>query len=281
MLPQQRKNHLRRAFSFTVGSGNATPDHAEAPEDQVWWLAGVVHRIHCVSTADVDEDRVASRAQDAVRILLIIAAAAVPLSRPPKNDPALVDAVAVLESQVRPQKLDFWVRNPDYFADELINEYEQRGDAAFLHLASAIIDSDEPEVRCYPMIRFLFGAYEPLDDALAVLRSAHLVVRRKRGSAGRVQQHDYFLTRAGRDIADRILRDAPEFAYFVERTRAVASFAEGHRGSQLKERQYRQEEYRLTVIGDRIASIAPRVRARLRYHLDRLLRQSNRAASPR
>jgi hypothetical protein len=234
-----------------------------------------------VSTADVDEDRVASRAQDAVRVLLIIAAAAVPLPRPPGNDPALADAVAVLESQVRLQKLDFWVRNPDYFADELINEYEQNGDDAFLHQASVIIGSDEPEVRCYPMIRFLFGAYEPLDDALAVLRSAHLVVRRKRGSAGRVSQHDYYLTRAGRDTADRILRDAPEFAYFVERTRAVAAFAEGHRGSQLKERQYRQEEYRLTAIGDRIVSIAPRVRARLRRHLDRLLPQSSRAAGPR
>jgi hypothetical protein len=205
-----------------------------------------------------------------VRILLIIAAAAVPIERADVHDPALADAVAVLESQVRLQKLDFWVRNPDFFADELLNEYERCGDIELLHQAEAILDSDEPEVRRYPMIRFLFGAYEPLDDALAVLRSAHLVVRRKRGSAGRVHQHDYYLTRAGRDAADRLLHDAPAFSYFVERTRAVAAFAEGYRGTQLKDRQYLQTEYRETQIGNRIAAISSRVRARLRRYYERL-----------
>jgi hypothetical protein len=215
-----------------------------------------------VSTSGLDSDQVTSREQDAVRILLIIAAAAAPLPRPPNDDPALVDAVAVLESQVRLQKLDFWVRNPDFFANELLNEYEQCGDVELLRQAEAILDSDEPEVRRYPMIRFLFGAYEPLDDALAVLRSAHLVVRRKRGTASRVQQHDYYLTRSGREVADRILRDAPAFAYFVDRTQAVAALVDGYRGTQLKDRQYQQSEYRDTVIGNRISAIAPRVRAR-------------------
>jgi hypothetical protein len=234
-----------------------------------------------VSTANVNGGQVTSRAQDAVRILLIIAAAATPLPRPPRDDPALSDAVAVLESQVRLQKLDFWVRNPDFFANELLDEYERCGDPALLEQASAILDSDEPEVRRYPMLRFLFGAYEPLDDALAVLRSAHLVVRRKRGRAGKVQQHDYYLTQTGRDTADRILRDAPAFAYFVERTRAVATLADGYRGTQLKDRQYQQEEYRDTVIGARIATIAPRVRARLGRHLDRLRPQDEQPAGAR
>jgi hypothetical protein len=224
---------------------------------------------------------VASRAQDAVRILLIIAAAAVPLRRPPRDDPALVDAVALLESQVRLQKLDFWVRNPDFFANELLDEYERCGDPALLEQASAILDSEEPEVRRYPMIRFLFGAYEPLDDALAVLRSAHLVVRRKRGTGDKVQQHDYYLTRVGRDTADRIVRAAPAFAYFADRTRAVARLADGYRGTQLKDRQYQQDEYRQTVIGARIATIAPRVRARLRPYLDQPLTQGEQPAGAR
>jgi hypothetical protein len=97
-----------------------------------------------VSTSGLERDHVTSREQDAGRILLIIAAAAVPLPRPPNDDPALADAVAVLESQVRPQKLDFWVRNPDFFANELLNEYEQRGDVELLRRAEAILDSDEP-----------------------------------------------------------------------------------------------------------------------------------------
>ncbi len=234
--------------------------------------------MHPVSTTDVDGDHVTSREQDAIRILLIIASAAVPLPQPPNDDPALADAVAVLESQVRLQKLDFWVRNPDFFADELLNEFEWCGDIDLLHQAEAILESEEPEVRRYPMMRFLFGAYEPLDDALAVLRSAHLVVRRKRGSADRVQQHDYYLTRPGRETADCILRDAPAFAYFVDRTRAVAALADGHRGTHLKDRQYQQGEYRDTAIGARIATIAPRVRARLRQYLDRPRHQNERPA---
>jgi hypothetical protein len=205
-----------------------------------------------------------SRAQDAVRILLIISAAAKPLPSP-VADPALADAVAVLESQVLLQKLDFWVRNPDFLADELLNEYEEGGDFAFLELAGDILASDEPQVRRYPMMRFLFGAYEPLDDALAVLRSAHLVVRRKRGTVGgRVQRHDYYLTRAGRSAAERILHDVPEFRYFVDRTGLVARLAAGYRGSKLKERQYQQDEYRNAVIGDRITTITPRVQERWR-----------------
>jgi hypothetical protein len=208
--------------------------------------------------------RVTSRGQDAVRILLIISATATPIP-PPAVEPALADVVAVLESQVLLQKLDFWVRNPDFLADELLNEYERGGGTEFLELAGDILASDEPEVRRYPMVRFLFGAYEPLDDALAVLRSAHLVVRRKRGTAGgRVQRHDYYLTRAGRSAADRIVREVPEFGYFVDRTRLVARLATGYRGSRLKERQYQQDEYRDAVIGDRIATIALRVQERWR-----------------
>ncbi|MFI5845687.1 hypothetical protein ACIA8K_38890 [Catenuloplanes sp. NPDC051500] len=217
-------------------------------------------------TTSAVDFRATSRAQDAVRILLIIAAAAEPLDHPPPDDPAINDAVAVLESQVRLQKLDFWVRNPDFLANELLEEYERGGDAMLLDQAADILESDEPDVRLYPMMRFLFGAYEPLDDALAILRSGNLVVRRKRGSAGRVSRHDYYLTRSGRDTADRIVRDAPVFAYFVHRTRLVARFSDGYRGTHLKDRQYQQDEYRNTVIGDHIATIAPRVRARLREH---------------
>jgi len=232
-----------------------------------------------VSMTAVDGDHVTSRAQDAVRILLIIAAAAEPLPRPPDLDPALADAVAVLESQVRLQKLDFWVRNPDYLADELLNEYERHGEIELLERAAIIVNSDEPEVRRYPMIRFLFGAYEPLDDALAVLRSANLVVRRKRGVPGRVQQHDYYLTRVGHDTAGRILQHAPIFAHFVERARMVARLADGYGGTQLKKRQYQQVEYRDTAIGEHIGTIAPRVRERLGQHLDRLRRRDEPSAA--
>jgi hypothetical protein len=55
--------------------------------------------------------------------------------------------------QARLQALDFWMRNPDYFADELLNEVDSgRMDSIGIDLALGILDSDEPDLRRYPMV---------------------------------------------------------------------------------------------------------------------------------
>jgi hypothetical protein len=138
-----------------------------------------------------------------VRLLLLIDGACESVGDAELADPGLAEAVGVVPTQVRLQKLDFWLRNPDYLADELLTEYEKSGEAPLLRLAGRILDSEEPEVRRCPMLRHHFGAYEPLDDALAVLRSAGLVARRRRGTVNRVRQHDYFLLEPGRAVALR------------------------------------------------------------------------------
>jgi hypothetical protein len=102
-----------------------------------------------------------SREQDAVRILLIISATATPLTATPADDPVLAGAIGVVETEVKLQKIDFWVRNPDYLAAALLQDYESSREPYLLELAGLILDSEEPEVRRYPMLRHLFGAYEP------------------------------------------------------------------------------------------------------------------------
>ncbi len=171
--------------------------------------------------------------------------------------------MGVVRTQVRLQKLDFWLRNPDYLADELLTKYEASAEARLLELAGQILDSEEPEVRRYPMLRHHFGAYEPLDDALAVLRSAGLVARRRRGTVDRVRQHDYFLLTAGRTVAREVIRQAPAFQYYVDRVGLVLDLADGRGGSQLKKQQYLQREYAAAARGDRIGSVSVRARARL------------------
>src|SRR4051794_16842847 len=107
-----------------------------------------------------------TRMQDAVRILMLINRAAEPLTAPPDGDEALATAIGLVRTQVRLQKLDFWVRNPDYLANELLSDYENGDhDVALLGIAGDILDSEEPELRRYPMLRYLFGAYEDLEDA--------------------------------------------------------------------------------------------------------------------
>ncbi|MCI2416060.1 hypothetical protein MOQ72_01370 [Saccharopolyspora sp. K220] len=204
-----------------------------------------------------------SREQDAVRILLLIDGAADPLPAPIAEDSALVDAVGVVTGQLRLQKLDFWLRSPDFLADELLNDYERTCEPRLLELAGQILDSEEPEVRRYPMLRHHFGAYEPLDDALAVLRSAGLIVRRRRGRLGHTMRHDYYLLARGREVARTVIAQAPAFRYYVERVQLVLDLADGRGGNQLKNRQYLQIEYATAARGTRIASITDRARGRL------------------
>jgi hypothetical protein len=211
---------------------------------------------------EVADGRTTSVYQDSVRLLLLLAEAAEPLPTPPP-EPAPPDAVAVLHSQVLLQKLDFWLRNPDYLADELISRFESEGNWEDLELARQILESDEPEVRSYQMLRYLFGAYEPLDEALSVLRTPGLVIRRKRGVPGHTTQHDYYLTAAGRRATQTIVESVPELEYYVERARLVADLASGRRGSALRDIQYLQPEYADAEIGAHIAGIADRVRRRL------------------
>jgi hypothetical protein len=63
--------------------------------------------------------------QDAVCILMLIDNAVESVTETDiADDAALETAVGVVRTQVRLQKLDFWVRNPDYLANELLNDFE-------------------------------------------------------------------------------------------------------------------------------------------------------------
>lgn len=209
--------------------------------------------------------RPTTRMQDAVRLLALIDQASEPVTPSEvASDEALQTAIGVVRSQVRLQKLDFWVRNPDYLANELLNDYESGDqDPSLLGIASDILDSEEPELRRYPMLRYMFGAYEDLEDALAVLRQADLVVRRRKGRPDRVVRTDYFLLQEGRDTMSRIHQEFPDLTWYSARSALVVKLAEGHGATELKDRQYIVDEYLNTPQGARIPSIAERARKRL------------------
>ena len=205
------------------------------------------------------------RYAEAIRILLLVAAVADPLDAAGRAA-APPNAVAVLRSESRLQKLDFWLRNPDYLADELLNDYERSGEQILLDLAGEILDADEPEVCAIPMIRYLFGAFERLDRALSMLAAPRLVVAVARRSAGgNVVQDSYFLTEKGRDVAGEATRLFPELAWYTQRALLVRALAEatGHTGLALRRRQYLQRDYAETPLGELIPSIADRTRERL------------------
>ena len=198
--------------------------------------------------------------QSAVRLLACIVAG----GRDPEPGKWDGDVVAILDGQARLQALDFWMRYPDYLANELLNTYEDNGREELLETAKRIFDDREPDLRHLPMIRYHFGAYEPLDNALAILRAADLIRIRRIGKPGHVQRHLYLLTQRGRDAMGSLAEAAPELSWYRDRARLVAEIAGGQGGAALKERQYLQKEYAATDLSQPIRSISTRVLERLR-----------------
>ncbi|WP_223884569.1 hypothetical protein [Micromonospora craniellae] len=201
---------------------------------------------------------------DAVRLLLLLDAAVQPV---PQDRVRLAPetAVGVLNTQTLLQKLDFWLRYPDYLADELLNEFERSREPVLLEFAGRILESEEPELRAIPMLRYKFGAYEPLDMAMSILATSGLVVVRSTRTETRVREHHYYLTQRGRDTARSAVTDFPQLGWYGQRTKLVVALAQGTgmSGTALRRRQYLQRDYAGTGIGEEFASIADRARLRL------------------
>jgi len=173
-------------------------------------------------------------------------------------------ALSEMRSQLRLQALDFWLRNPDYLADELLNEYERTQDASLVEEARKILDSREPKIRRLPMTKYRFGAYEPLDDVLAPLVTYGLVSHSASAGPAKVREHDYWFMQSGEEFALQLLGAAGDiFGWYVERAQLIARVAGTDAGGRLKERQYQQEEYAETPNTRLIEPITQRVRARL------------------
>lgn len=183
---------------------------------------------------------------------------------PPDPD----DVARVVRSEVRLHALDFWLRNPDYLADELLNEVDTGNlDVSYAAAAAVLLSDPEPTLRRYPMHRWLFGAYEPLDDAAAILETAGLLrisrTARSGHHPGKVGRTQFFLTAQGLTAATDLESRETVFAWYPRQIELVMAVARDEPGSRLKERQYKQAEYAGTELGSRIAPITERVRRRL------------------
>ncbi|EXI80475.1 MAG: hypothetical protein AW10_01805 [Candidatus Accumulibacter appositus] len=196
--------------------------------------------------------------RDAIRILFILNAGGVPLT-----DPDDATVAKIFKGEARLHAFDFWMRNPDYLASELLDAYETTSDIRYRQAAEAIFESDEPDLRRVPMIRYLFGAYERLDDALSLLRSRDLV--RITGIKGKLKVHetDFILTVRGVDVCSTAVAQEPVLEWYARRSTLVAEVAGARGGGALKEKQYEQATYAQTQLGGIIPPIGPEVQRRL------------------
>ncbi|AMM31957.1 hypothetical protein SA2016_1277 [Sinomonas atrocyanea] len=200
-----------------------------------------------------------TRTQHAIRLLVLMdrTGEAVADADPPS-------AVKAVRSELRLQAMDFWMRNPDYLADELISAVASGAlGTEMLTIARSLLNDPEPDLHYYPMPRWFYGAYEAIDDAMALLETYGLATFRRSGEPGaKSHRNQMFLTPAGEQAVVELTTD-PVLGWYARQADLVAKVAGDTVGSKLKERQYEQATYAGTELGLDIAPIAEHVRKRL------------------
>jgi hypothetical protein len=198
--------------------------------------------------------------QVAARLLVIMDVLGTPV---PASFP-VPDAVKCVESLTRLMKADFWLRNPDYLADELLSELEAGRQPAETIFPNVIrmLGGKEPSLHRYPMAKFLYGAYERPDNALAILKSMDLMTHRRVAEYGARSRRDYYLLARGMEAVAKIRAAIPEVGWYYQQASAVALLAYSATGGWMRDRQYDQREYRTAPIGSLIEPITDRVRVR-------------------
>ncbi|WP_300535593.1 hypothetical protein [Sphingosinicella sp.] len=194
--------------------------------------------------------------RDALRLLFILRYGGEEVGSPAP----VPEAVRIVSSQKRLQKMDFWVRNPDHLAYALLDSYEIDGHVTWLKSAKDILDTEEPEIRRDAMAKYLWGAYEPIDTGLAPLVSYGLVQTSRHPQTRR---RSFFLLHRGAEVADQMAGELEEARWYVDRARLVGKLCAGRTGEDLARMQYQRPEYANAPNGETIASIAVEVRARL------------------
>ena len=181
---------------------------------------------------------------------------------------AVPDAARVVRSLSRLAKLDFWLRNPDYLADELLNDVANKTVAAeeALPHVERMLQGSAPTLHLYPMQRYKYGAWELPDNAVAVLK-AHGLVATKRAkemdaAAASKSRRDYYILGAGQAALARMRQEVDQLDWYDAQADAINLLNVGGTGAAAKNRQYEQPEYAATPVGATIAPILERVRER-------------------
>ncbi|MDQ5822767.1 MAG: hypothetical protein M3441_00970 [Chloroflexota bacterium] len=169
-----------------------------------------------------------------------------------------------VESELKMQKADFWLRYPDYFASALLRECEpgkrlEAKAAEIKDIIREIFGNDEPDVRWSPMLRFQHGAYERLDDVMCFLNSRRLATRRPRGRGGATE---YLLLRAGVQAVEELVKRCDESHWYAERCRLINKYLGDLVGDEQRGLQYEEESYRNTLWNQVIPRIDADVKAR-------------------
>jgi len=164
----------------------------------------------------------------------------------------------LFKSEVKIQKIDFLLRNPDYLAFELLNiaKRDAVSKPDIKQIVKDIFGNNEPTIRRLEMERFFFGAYEDIDDVIGFLKSIGFIDFSSKKSADlkTIEKH-YFITDLAIHKFETIIPQLPSLKWYVDRCLLIKRFFGDLTGTQLKVSQYQIEEYRDTSYKNYIGSI--------------------------
>ncbi len=169
----------------------------------------------------------------------------------------------IFRGEKRALAIDFWLRYPDYLADQLLNLYVQTGDVSILEAAEQIFDNNEPDIRIVKMIRWRRGAYDDLQTSLSVLSYRGLLRTMKRKLPTGGYQFEYLTGPKAREFLKDAIMEQPSLRWYETQTQLALLVAQGKSGSALKDIHYAEEEYATTPFGATIPSIKNRVLYRI------------------
>lgn len=169
----------------------------------------------------------------------------------------------VFKSEVRLQKIDFLLRNPDYFSYELLL-FAQEGKFDLddvKTIVKEIFNTREPSIRRLEMERFFFGAYENIDDVISFLKSIDFIDYQSKRSTDmkKIDKH-YYITQFAYEKFENSLKELPTIQWYINRCMLIKQYFGDLNGSQLKILQYQIEEYRNTSYKEYINDIQDEVK---------------------
>lgn len=173
------------------------------------------------------------------------------------------DCCKVLNTEVKIQKLDFLIRNPDYLCFELLavcnrNDVDKN---EIKQIVKNIFCSHEPQIRRLEMERFFFGAYEDIDEVIAFLVTVGFIKYKvQRNSVLKLTEKRYYVTNLADEKMKLPMDTTPYLKWYLERCLLIKKYFGEYTGTQLKNLQYKIEQYRDTTYREYIRNIDDLVR---------------------
>jgi hypothetical protein len=169
----------------------------------------------------------------------------------------------IFKSEVKIQKIDFLLRNPDYLAYELLLFAKQGKFCAseIKWIVADIFKNKEPILRKLEMERFFFGAYEDIDDVISFLKSINFISFTSKKNAGLLTvEKIYYITDYALSKVQVDLAEVTSLQWHIDRCKLIKYYFGDLSGTQLKAMQYQIDEYRNTSYKDYIGDIQVSVR---------------------